>query len=310
MKAIWACIVLFLLCIQTYAQEVIGVPIPFNQFTNNYFLINPASISTESDMAVTIGRQFNTNAWSDIYTHYANATLKLTSSNTQEEHFPRHVVGFNFIGDKEGQYLSRNRMYALYSLQVRLSEKLFLASGASVGFASYTVSGTSVSSSGSATTPDAGLGLWLFDKQNGHIGVSVNQLTEGKLRPIEETTRLKRYYTLSLRKHIPLSSQVSLYPALLIRHVPAYQTLWEGNMGLVLNDLFMAGVSMKYKENFSILAGIERLPVLGGYVKTAFSYTAPVPNRLVARFNSYEFTLSFYMLKKRKIEEKEEEEEK
>ncbi len=307
MRAVWAVFILSMIFTKTFAQDVMGLPVLFNQFTRTYFLINPASIGNDSDLEVSIGRQFNTDEWSNIYTHYANINLELTPKR-KADHYSHHTLGLTFIGDKEGDYLSRTRAYALYNAHIMLSEKISLAAGASLGVASYAVKGTAVSPSGAATSPDGSVGLWLYDANGSHAGLSVNQLAESKLTPIVETTRLVRHYNISLRKALSLNAHLSLYPALLVRYVPQYSTTYEAATTLVMNELFSVGAAGRYKNNISVMAGLERIPAFRGYAKTAFSYTFPAGKQVQANFNTYEFTLSFFLKKKEKEEPTTEEE--
>ncbi len=299
MRVVWALCILIIVFSRAQAQDVAGLPVSFHQFTRSYFLINPASTGTESNLEVNVGRQFNTDEWSNIYTHYANINLQLTPKR-KASNYTHHTGGINLIGDKEGDYLSRTRLYLLYSLHVILSEKASLAAGASVGFVSYTVSGTNISRSGSASTPDGSVGVWLYDTRGGHLGLSINQLPNGTLTPIEETTRLLRHYNVSLRKAIQLNAQLALYPALLVRYTPRHSTQLEANAILVMNDLFSVGAASQYKRNFSLMAGLERIPALSGQVKAAFSYTLPAYSQVFANFSSYELTVRFSLDKHQK----------
>jgi hypothetical protein len=110
----------------------------------------------------------------------------------------------------EGAFLRQTRVEITYALHKKLKEKVNLGVGVAVRAINYRVLASSISGGGSGFSPNINMGIWLYDPKNYELGVSMNQINNGELQPIESIYSLRPYIHFFGSKAIDINYQFSL----------------------------------------------------------------------------------------------------
>lgn len=276
------------------AQTMESVPVQFGQFYNAYSIVNPASAGSTGHAELQAGRQMHGGMWRNISTTYASAAFRLNPS-IEKNNF--QVLGFSFVGDKEGEYLKRSKFYATYGWHTKLTAQLSLGAGASIGLFSYLVSGSNASVAGSALAPDGSIGLWLYH-QRYYLGASACQLFNSRLTPLQETTRLVPHYNITGGYSFIPSASFSIIPRTMIRYIPGYPLDVDVSVAGVIDEIITAGVNYRHQRSMVYMVGLERLKVIRGKFRFMFSYAVPTGS-VFNNIHTYELTLNYESTKRK-----------
>lgn len=274
---------------EAQAQSGAGLPVQFIQFFKTYSLINPASIGKDSAIEFSTGNKSLTGAFSGVRTFYANANVQLHARGKNKS---KHVLGLNFINDKEGSFINRNRASLVYAFHLPISKKSTVSAGIAAGFINYSYKASNISAGGSAYAPNADIGLWMH-RSNFNIGISGNQIIASKLTPIDETYTIERHYNLAADRTFLLGPYLSLTPAFIFRWYEEQNYNADFALILVIQDNVTGAVSYKYDKGVSVSGGLEDIKLGRSMVKLMFSYYFPLGG--VTNYNpaAYELSLRF-----------------
>jgi type IX secretion system PorP/SprF family membrane protein len=299
MKYFYCLVLVFPFLSRVNAQTMESVPVQFGQFFNAYSIINPASCGSKSDIEFELGRQGHGGIWKNVSTTYASGSFRIAPS-TKKNNF--HVIGLTFLGDKEGVYLNRSRIYLNYGWHTHLTKRLSVGAAASMGFFSYLVSGSNANATGGAAAPDGSLGLWLYS-QRCYLGVSASQLFNSEVTPLQETTRLPRHYNVTGGYSIRMSQWLAVVPKMVVRYTPDYPLDIDVAVTSVVNNIVSGGINYRYDKGIVYMVGLERLRIKKGNFKVTFSYTMPA-GRLLNNIQTYELALNYDYKRSKKAKPK------
>jgi len=268
-----------------YAQNGNKYPIEMSQFMKCGALYNPASPVMHNKVLFQTGLLQFFSPYGGIRTFYGSFNYQINSRFKQS-------VGFNYIGDKEGDLISRNYLYAKYNITVPLNENYSLTSGISYGLASYSFNGTSPNSIGADSKPDGNLGLNLGHKK-WNVGYALNQITNSELKPIDETYRLARFSTLSADYKWAINEKLNL-KAFTINRFYAKNAI-NNELALLLQhqDFFSWGAGYKTQRGFTVYAGLDKIPILEDRFHLLVSYFVPSFVNKSLSYNFIEFNLCY-----------------
>jgi len=295
-------VMLFFTSLPVLAQVPGGLPAQFIQFFKTYQLSNPAAAGRDSSFEITTGNRSLLGAFSGVRTSYGYTQFQLGHASANKV---RSMMGLNFINDREGNYISKNRATMLYSVHIPLSARAALNAGASAGFLNYSYKASDIDGGGSAFAPDLGLGLWLQTTKF-NLGFSANQLIPARLKPASETYILARYYTLNIDRNFLLSRHLSLKPACAVRVIDKKNYTGEAALLALIQQNLLAGVTYKYKKGGSISVGVENIHFGQNIFKLLCSFYTPLTGFDYYNPQSLEISLSY--IHQRKEGEKVEEE--
>jgi type IX secretion system PorP/SprF family membrane protein len=269
------------------SQEVKYTPVQYGQFFNTFSIINPASTGVRNKWEITSGRQQHGGAWKNVSSTFAAASFRFNDSTARKF----QGAGVSFIADHEGLYLKRSRVNFNYAYHVPLTTKLALAAGISGGFFSYTVKSSSASISGSATSPDATLGLWFYSDRF-FVGVAANQILNSSVTPLEETTRLVPHYNFMGGYAIKVNRSLFLNPQFVARYCSGLPFDFDAALVGTINNIVNAGVNYRHHKSVVPMLGFENLPLRNGIIKVMFSYAVPA-GRIADNIQTYEVVLAY-----------------
>jgi type IX secretion system PorP/SprF family membrane protein len=290
-----------LLCyLSAHSQAVDYAPVQFGQFFNTYSLINPASCGFRDKYELLSGRQQHSGAWKKIATTFASGFTRFNEN--KRGNF--QTAALAFVVDKEGQYLKRSRAILTYGWHTPLTSELSIGVGASAGFFSYTVSSSNASVSGSATTADASLGVWLYSRLY-YIGFSGNQILNGKLTPLEETTELIRHYNVTGSYTFEVHWSVTITPQFLLRYVEGRPLDIDVAAIGAVNKVVAVGINYRHNKSIVPIVGFQNIHFGKGTGKVMFSYAIP-SGKIADNIQTYELTLGYHLrvIPKIKVKEK------
>lgn len=287
------CIILYF-CTLTFVSA--QLPAQFVQFFKTYHLINPSVIGKDSTLQLNTANRSLLGAFTGVRTSYASIHFQLGKASVNKL---RNLLGINFINDREGSFISRNRASLLYTVHIPLSSIASLNTGVSAGFINYSYKPSDIDGGGSAFAPNLDVGIW-FQTINFNFGISSNQLIASKLRVISETYYIERYYTLNMDRKFELGPHLSLQPALGLRLLNKNTYTIEGAIQLLVQNNLLTALTYKYKRGASVSAGIEHVRVGGYYVRLLCSFYTPVSQ--FDYFNPQSLELSLGFQRKKRVE--------
>ncbi len=244
----------------------------FEQASNNYPLLNPASISSQEGFQVKVGNQSSGGPFRNIRSYYLSSSYNL---NLDSKLGAKGVVGINFSGEKEGELLNRNRFNVAYSLKTNISGETSIAAGLAMGIFNYMVISTPVSPGGSSTALDGHLGFWLEHKKS-YVGISSNRIFESRVTPIEHILYLDRYYHLILGNVSTLSPNLKFSYSGIARWMQGLKDLYDIGVKGVYKDMVSQEVRLRTRTSIVLLTGIENLKIDRIRFDAIFSYSIPI----------------------------------
>jgi type IX secretion system PorP/SprF family membrane protein len=271
------------------------LPVQFLQVVKNYPLINPAYAAVDSGTNFVSGNKMNFGAFRIFRTNYLSATLRIPASRDSASR-NHHGIGLAAITDKDGEFISHNRLYVTYAYKISLAENLNISAGLSMGIVNYVIEGSNISAKGSAIAPDGNAGIWMFGRKS-YMGISLNQVFNSRLTPLTETSVLLRHMNVIAGKTIYFSPYCKLTSSLVVRAAKKNTDIDFVNLFLI-QDKLSAGCNYKHHKGFVLMAGLENIPfgqgkhMAGGW----FSYSIPFGKYVMKNMQPYEITLTYKIL--------------
>jgi hypothetical protein len=283
-----------------YSQSAAILPLPFQQFFRNYAILNPASSGRESKIELYLADKVNDGAFSGVNVYGAN--LNYTLGKEKDQLRTKNVVGGLFTNEKVGPYIGRSRAYFSYAVHLPLNHHLKFSGGAALGFADYYYQASQVYPGSSSWAPTGNIGLWLYDEQKFNLGISINQLYSGKLRPFVETFKLTPNLNINADKYFQLNPYVQLMSGVWIQYVN--KSNYDINLVALstLHKSFSGGIAYRYKKGFTFYIGIEKVPIGNYTMKWMTSYYIRTGNSSNT-YNISSFEISLFVIKRKEVKE-------
>lgn len=262
-------------------------PDTYDQFFQNYYLINPANTDT-SAVIINSGHKSQLGIFRGVRQTYFDANVRIRSNSLNN----RQYIGVQVFNNSEGDFFSKNRVYGRYSFDVRLSESYYLSAGISIGTVSYAFKATQSSAGGSDLTYDGSLGAWLVGR-NLKAGASIQQVFQRTLSPIGQTFELVRQYNATVS-----------YLFLIQPYIQVTTHAWYRYQGNNTHDLQVAamitlqnfvefGSNYRYQKGIVLIGGLKDLPLGTSKISIAMSYSTGILNYLARGDNAVEIFLRY-----------------
>ena len=258
-KSVATLLLLAVMAVNGHAQQVFKL----SQYIEHSFIHNPASVGAND--VTTVGGAFRSQ-WSGI------AGSPQTVLVFGDTYFADKKTGVGIVlySDKTGA-TSRSGGDIDFSYSVKLDEngkKLMLGLGAQIlqfkvdkeKIAAFIPNDPLLASSGSTIKGDAIAGLY-YKTPTLSIGFAARQLLQPKLNFVKTATneegKLYRHYFFNANYRIRTDEDNVLIPHFELRYQPNAPTDYEGGIMLEHKDLIRVGVSMHYKQDYTLFAGIK-----------------------------------------------------
>jgi hypothetical protein len=280
----------FLLCIATHAHAQTGYesPIVFDQFFQNYNLLNPASEDSTGKGHVRIGNRSLIGLFSGVNRLYVDGDVKIKHRSFSQY----SKLGLLVIAYNDGAFISRTKGYLRYSWTTQISSRSSISAGLAIGIVKYTLLGSQAGGGGSSTAFDGNIGLW-YIRSKLKIGISYQQFTRSELTPVNQTFQLIPY----LNFNIIYASYISPYVLLTTHVFYRYQSASVYDVEVapifLLNEMFETGVNFRYQRGVALIFGIKNINIGKGYIHFMGSFllsTRKLSNNLD---NAFELSASY-----------------
>lgn len=242
----------------------------FILYYKNYHLLNPANADTSYLFDFKIGNKSQTGLFKGVRNIYADIDLSINKQKDKN----RNYLGFQFLNRKEGEFISKNRIYLRYGIRLQLKENTIASVGIMGGLVNYTFRSSQAGAGGSSTVPDINIGAWYLWKNFG-FGFSGQQLLNSQLSPVVQKFQLTRYYNFTLFNNIRFTDEIYFAPHFYYN----YQNRENNSLSLAgifhFNDLIEAGGGFTFKSGFHLQIGLNSFFTRYGDVQFNFSYWVP-----------------------------------
>ena len=290
----------------------------YSQYMNNNYLLNPGATGVEDYIDVKFSYRTQ---WTGLEgapkTYYASINSSLgkwrsTGKRTiHDRRRPFHAIGGLVYNDVTGP-TSRTGLYASYAYNLVLTPDLRLALGVSAGMQQFAVDGqqlqffdpTTRAASAASRVLDGSVGLWMYSSRF-YVGLSGAQLLGNKLNfsygpnlldAGAPGNTLKRHYFATAGVRLPLSSDWSLVPSVLVKAVSPAPLSVDLNAKLKYQDLLWVGVSWRAFDSAVAMVGLSYEQLTLGY-----SYDAGLSELAGYHGGSHEVLLGLRIKKKAQV---------
>lgn len=277
----------FLPAFMSRGQTGTLMPDVYDQFFQNYYLINPANTDT-SGIILNMGHKSQLGAFRGIRQTYFDANFRIKSSHFSN----RHSFGVQLFNNSEGDFFSKNRAYARYAFDIPLSDLYYLSAGLSFGMVDYVFKATQSSAGGSDITYDGNLGFWLVGNRL-KAGASMQQVFQRKLIPIGQEFVLRRQYNANLVYTFFISPYVGLAAHAWYRYNSYTASDLSLAAVLTLQSFIEFGVEYRYQKGFVLMGGIKDIRIGTSRIAIAMSYSTGVLNYIARGDNAVELFLKY-----------------
>lgn len=204
--------------------------------------------------------------------------------------------GIRATSEQEGEHISKNAIWASYTIQVRLNEGLYGLAGLKIGAKGLRFESESAFMNGSDMAPDASLGFG-FSTQSVTFYYSIKHLFNNSLQPLTTVLDLKRHKTLLFQYKRDISDKVKLdvYTHFLI-DPEIKNKLWTGAKFHTHNGLG-AGVGFSSNAKFFMQGSYDLKIFKGNNLLLFVGYESDISQKAGVRLPTFQTGL---VLKKNK----------
>jgi hypothetical protein len=284
-------LVLSFMLVRVSAQ--ISYPFQYYQFVQNISTYNPSGSGIMAPIELQAGNH--------SYISYLNAQYSYFTGNIRfgmgkDNPGIFSTIGLRVTGYNEGKYIAGNRLYVVYSFHAQLKGKLFFAGGIDLGLIQSRIEGTPSTGYLSEYVMDGNAGI-IFYNQNFHAGISVNQLANNFIKPLDEIIILYRHVIFSASNRFRIQENFQVSPFTRISY-PYYN---DFRIDLGTRILFLKNycVSFSYRlqEMGSFGIGVQNIRLGNGHINADVSYNTPMRSKVI-NTSTIEISLGYFMQKK------------
>lgn len=263
------------------------MPDVYDQFFQNYYLINPANTDT-SQLILHVGHKSQLGVFRGVRQTYFDTNFRIKSKSPNN----RHYLGIQLFNNSEGDFFSKNRAYGRYSYDIKVSNSYYLTAGLSFGMVSYAFKATQSSAGGSDLTYDGNLGLWLVGTHF-KLGASMQQVFQGKLSPIGQTFELVRQYNLNASHTFLINPNIQLTTHAWYKYQQDNKDDLQVAAIITMQNLVEFGGNYRYQKGVVLIGGLKDIYIGTSKITIAMSYSTGILNALAKGDNAVELFLKF-----------------
>jgi len=256
------------LVFKVHAQSGDDNPIVFDQFFQNYYLLNPASSDSSDKVQVSIGNRSLIGLFEGVNRLYVDGSLRL-KHNAVSTQFSR--IGILVIAYNDGAFIKRTRAYARYSWSTRLGSRSSISGGVAAGIVNYSFLGSQAGGGGASSAFDVNIGIWYLRRKL-KIGVSYQQMTRSVIAPVNQRFELVPYINLNAIYTSHLSAYVSLSTHAYVRLESEKKYDVQLAPIFLINEKFETGVNLRYRRGIAILFGLKSISIGQGNLRFMGSF--------------------------------------
>ncbi|MFT6715635.1 MAG: hypothetical protein ACJA0Q_000262 [Saprospiraceae bacterium] len=275
------------------------IPIYFNQYFNDP-QVNSNNFRQDDKAVFSLGHKRNTNNFGGVTTSIFSLQYKLKEKSEKG----KSVIGCQFMGDKEGFLIRRNRFLASYARHLKMSSTFNVAGGLALGFYNFLIKGDGSYQGSSAFAFDA---AFLLKVYSGHSNFqfSVNQATNSSITPVQQDIILGRSYNLFASHRFVVGRQLEITPNVMNRYskeqsAPLSGYLFGGGSQFLFSSIFMTGLNYEHKNGFNFSAGFKKIKILNSELEFDLSYFVPNSTNTGSNIQTFELFVRYLLNVKNK----------
>ncbi len=285
----------------------------YSQYLRNQYLINPAAAGVYDFKDITIGGRLQwsgfTNAPKTGFIAFSTPLTKKPSVPTYDPGIRvsspitrnpeiktgkfKHAVGGQVVMDQYGAF---QRLYfgGSYAVHIPISKTYNMSFGTKLGLSNNTfledravvLNPTTdatyqgyIANANSKFIMDLGLGLYIYSK-NAFFGIAADQVTKDFVTfgtsPVNFNSKM--HFNLTAGYKFPISENLTLTPAILVKYINPAPTTIEGTVQIEYKEWLWAGISYRNKDAIIGMVGMN----INNRFKIGYSY-----DYSTSRFNQY-----------------------
>ncbi len=250
-----------------FAQSGDNNPIVFDQFFQNYYLINPASHDSTDKVQVALGNRSLIGLFEGVNRLYADVNVRIRHRTPSQ--YSR--LGVLIIAYNDGAFINRTRAYGRYSWTTAVGARSSVSAGVALGVVNYTFLASQAGVGGSSAAFDGNVGLW-YIREKLKIGISYQQMVRTILTPVNQRFELLPYLNFNAIYTSYISSHVSLTTHAYFRYQSS--SVYDVQLApiFLFNEMFETGASLHYKRGIALLFGIKSISVGPGKIRFMGSF--------------------------------------
>lgn len=256
------------LVFKSHAQTGDDNPIVFDQFFQNYYLLNPASSDSSDRVQVSIGNRSLIGLFEGVNRLYVDGSVRL-QRNPASSQFSR--IGLLVIAYNDGAFIKRTRAYARYSWSTRLGVRSSISGGLAAGVVNYSFLGSQAGGGGASTAFDVNIGVW-YIRRKLKVGVSYQQMTRSVIAPVNQKFELIPYLNFNAIYTSYLSAHIILHTHAYIRLQSQKKYDVQLAPVFLINEKIETGVNLRYKRGVAVLFGVKSISIGEGNLRFMGSF--------------------------------------
>lgn len=281
---LWFC---FALKAQTYE-----LPPFYGQYFNDP-QVNGIQMNNNRDGYFLIGHQRNGGQFGGVNTSLFAGQLKFGAEGKSGF----HAAGLQFIGDKEGFLIRRNRIAGTYARHQRITSEFNFAAGVNLGVFNYAIKGNDVTGGYSSYAFDGSFFLKAYSERT-EFGLGVNQAANTEITPVNSAIILVRNLNIYARQRFDLSDDFQVLPSIYSRysrkHINVLSGLsFSGGLQLLVRNTLMVGLTGDSKNGYYVHAGVEQLKLGKSELGINLSYFLPTLGSQRSNVRRFEVFLTY-----------------
>ncbi len=239
----------------------------FDQFFQNYYLLNPASVDSSHRGQVSVGNRSLVGLFDGVNRLYVDGDLRLQKKIANQ--FSR--IGIIVLAFNDGAFIKKTRVYGRYNWSTRLGMRSSISAGLALGFVNYSFSASQAGGGGSSTVFDGNIGVW-YMRRKLKIGLAYQQMVHSILTPVNQSFELIPYlnvnaiYTSNLGAHLSLTT--NMYFRIQNEKISDFQIAPV----FLLHDKFETGINFRYQKGIALLCGVKALAIGMGQIRFMGSF--------------------------------------
>jgi type IX secretion system PorP/SprF family membrane protein len=220
---------------------------------------------------------------------------------------PHHGVGLSIISDKTGNF-TRTTVAASYAYHLGLNATTNIALGVSPGISRIGRDvartdfggGTNVdpaqgtNSALNQLRPDIGAGIWLYSASY-FVGASAQQIIPQKIAFVDDATyntgRLIPHLFFTAGYRFLMNEDINALPSVMVKYVSPNSPQVDVNMKLQFRDLLWMGASVRVREGYQGMIGLN----LANTVNVGYAYDFTQTKLNTASRGTHELIIGFLL---------------
>ena len=273
-------------CVTVFSQD--NVVNYFDQYTQNYNLINAGAKDSTVNYIGQLGNKTQTGLFSGLSHFYFDGDIKLHRKTENGFHF----IGVQLINSREGSFITRNRVYGRYAWFQQLNQQSSLSAGVSLGTINYAFQNSQGGVSGSDFAPDANIGIE-YSINRLKIGVSLQQFLNASLQPIDERIQLNQFYNLHAKYQFIITDIINFNLHALIQTGVNFSNSYALSPLIEVQKKYELGINYRHQKGIVFLLGLKNIEIINSFLSVYVSYKTTTSSTSTIPDNAVEFFLSF-----------------